>query len=76
MKMQVTVRLYEDASANRDQPGRYLPDADQSWDVKRGETIGLDEVDGGRLFAVVDDAQDVQEDAGRRYRLVNAWLQD
>ena len=78
MKMQVTVRLYEDAQHNTVQPGRFIPDADQSWEVERGETIGLNETDGGRVFAVVDEAdqQIHSSDAGKRYRLVTAWIQD
>ena len=79
MKERITVRLYESPDVEGASPcGRYVADAKAGWDLSEGDTVGLTERAGGRLFGVVEsvETETQTDDAGKPYRLAAVWTQD
>lgn len=79
MKEQVTILLYEDpAVPTACKEGRYQPDDLKGWNVDRGDSVPLTEVEGGRLFGVIDHVEEeiYTDDEGRQYKTAVVWTQD
>ncbi|BAM02731.1 hypothetical protein [Phycisphaera mikurensis] len=79
MKEQITLRLYDDpATPPACDDRRYRADPKAGGAAyERGDTIGLDEREGGRLFGVIDRVDDeVLTDESGSYRLAWIWTQD
>ena len=79
MKEQVPVRLYDDPDRSaHSEDARYTADPEvRGGAYERGDTVALDERDGGRLFGVIDHIDDKkQEDEHGGYRIASVWTQD
>ena len=79
MKERITLRLYEDPSTPvACEDARYTADQKHGGGAyERGDTVPLDEREGGRLFGVIDEVGDeVKHDEAGRYRTAVVWTQD
>lgn len=79
MKEQVTVRLYDDPErCLHCEDARYVADpASKGGAWERGDTVALDERNGGRIFGVIDRVEDEKRsDEHGAYRLATVWTQD
>jgi hypothetical protein len=79
MKEMITVRFYESPDQRALVPvDRYKAAEDVTgWNYERGDSIGLQEQQGGYLFGIVDEVQaEVCEDDVGCYRIAQVWTQD
>lgn len=79
MKEQVAIRLYENPAQRAQCQARHYRVADgvAGWDFGRGDSVGLEDCDGGYLMGVIDHVGPaVHEDSIGRYRIAELWTQD
>lgn len=79
MKEQVTVRLYDDPERSiHCESARYVADPHIGGKgLGRGDTVPLDERDGGRVFGVIDQVEtQLRTDEHGPYRVATVWTQD